>query len=218
MRDERHEHDERGIAIDQTLRALREIAAPEGIEARVAERLQARTAAAPAERVVAQAWWRGALCGAAAAMLVVGSMALVQHRLRAAPQGPQVSQAAPGGGIALRGGVVDADLAGGGARGGGGDGPCARPAVRVARLVAAALPGRASTEVRTSAAARQAPQLPLTEQERELVRLAQTADAKQLAAMDDETEARLGAQQAEEFKKFFTPPPSPPMPAMEVHE
>jgi hypothetical protein len=204
--------------IDQTLRALREIAAPEGIEARVAQRLQARAAMAPAERVVARAWWRGAACGAAAAMLVVGSMALMQHRLRAAPQRSHMSQAAPGSGTAAPGGVVAADFAGGRARGVVGDGPCARPAVRAARLVAAVLPGTASTEVRTLAVVRQAPQLPLTEQERELVLLARTPDAKQLAAMDDETEAKLGAQQEEEFKKFFTPPPSPPLPAMEVHE
>jgi hypothetical protein len=50
----------------------------------------------------------------------------------------------------------------------------------------------------------------LTPQERELVRLAQVTDPKELAAMTSEAKARADAQQTAAFEKFFTPPPPPP--------
>jgi hypothetical protein len=56
-----------------------------------------------------------------------------------------------------------------------------------------------------------APVLPLTAQERALVRLAQTADPKLLASLTPETQAKLEAQEADDYNKFFAPPPAPPM-------
>jgi hypothetical protein len=50
----------------------------------------------------------------------------------------------------------------------------------------------------------------LTPQERELVRLAQVGDPKQLSEMSFEARARLDAQQSAAFEMFFTPPPPPP--------
>jgi hypothetical protein len=52
----------------------------------------------------------------------------------------------------------------------------------------------------------------LTAQERELVRLAQTADPQLLAALAPETQAKLDAQETDNFNKFFAPPPVPPQP------
>jgi hypothetical protein len=58
-----------------------------------------------------------------------------------------------------------------------------------------------------------APVLPLTAQERALVRLVQTADPKLLAALSPETQARVDAQEADNYNKFFAPAPAPPQPA-----
>jgi hypothetical protein len=57
-----------------------------------------------------------------------------------------------------------------------------------------------------------APVLPLTAQERALVRLVQTADPKLLAALSPETQAKVEAQEADNYNKFFAPPTSPPQP------
>jgi hypothetical protein len=53
----------------------------------------------------------------------------------------------------------------------------------------------------------------LTDQERELARLAQTADPRLLTALAPETQAKLDAQETDNFNKFFAPPPAPPQPA-----
>ncbi len=58
-----------------------------------------------------------------------------------------------------------------------------------------------------------APVLPLTAQERALVRLVQTADPKLLAALSPETQAKVEAQEADNYNKFFAPPTAPPQPA-----
>jgi hypothetical protein len=58
-----------------------------------------------------------------------------------------------------------------------------------------------------------APVLPLTAEERALARLARTADPKLLAALSPETQARVEAQEADNYNKFFAPPPAPPQPA-----
>jgi hypothetical protein len=58
-----------------------------------------------------------------------------------------------------------------------------------------------------------APVQPLTEQERALIQLAQNADPKLLAALSPETQARIEAQEADNYNKFFTPPTAPPQPA-----
>ncbi len=95
------EHLNHDDAIDQTLAALKAAAPPEGMEARILQRLQQPVPAAPFRwrelltgSALATAWWRGALSGAATAMLIVGALLLAQHGLRARPH-PAVSQIAP---------------------------------------------------------------------------------------------------------------------------
>jgi hypothetical protein len=46
-----------------------------------------------------------------------------------------------------------------------------------------------------------------------LARLAQTADPRLLAALAPETQAKLDAQETDNFNKFFAPPPAPPQAA-----
>jgi hypothetical protein len=60
-----------------------------------------------------------------------------------------------------------------------------------------------ATEVETS---HPAPVMGLTAQERELVRLARTGDAKELVPLDPEMRAKAEAQDAAEFQKFFAEP------------
>jgi hypothetical protein len=55
--------------------------------------------------------------------------------------------------------------------------------------------------------------LPLTAQERALIELARTADPKMLVALSPETQAKVEAQEEDNFNKFFAPPPAPPQPA-----
>jgi hypothetical protein len=79
---------------------------------------------------------------------------------------------------------------------------------------------RAESYAENSAPSHPAPEMPLTAQERALVRLAQTADAKDVGTLDPDTEAKLEERDAAEFKRFFaplfTPPPTPP--ATETNE
>jgi len=195
-------------AIDKTLTALKRAAPPQGMEARILQRLQQQPAPAAPFRwrdlltgsALAAAWWRGALSGAVTAMLLVGALRLAQHTLRTRPAHP-VSQLA---------------------------------ATRA--LPPAALPVAASTPNATSrdtagcpthalvhrawmgsdasfAPSRPAPNLPLTAEERALARLVRTADPKLLAALTPETQARVEAQETDDFNKFFAPPPTPPQPS-----
>jgi hypothetical protein len=55
-----------------------------------------------------------------------------------------------------------------------------------------------------------APVQPLTAQERALIQLARTADPRLLASLTPETQAKVAAQQADDYNKFFAPPPAPP--------
>ena len=50
---------------------------------------------------------------------------------------------------------------------------------------------------------------PLTAQERGLLLLARTADPQQLAMLNSEAQAKAKAEDADQFEKFFAPPPQP---------
>ena len=50
---------------------------------------------------------------------------------------------------------------------------------------------------------------PLTAQERGLLLLARTADPQQLAMLNSEAQAKVKAEDADQFEKFFAPPPQP---------
>jgi hypothetical protein len=185
-------------AIDKTLAALNAATPPEGLEARIAARLQQQPAPTLPwhDRLIGYtlpaAWWRGAVTGAAFALLAVTAVLLLQHKTPS-PNQIAVTTNAP----------TPADLpvkvAGTPAT------PCASPAVFHQRTPTAPATETASTSHPISSG-------PLTTQERELLRLAQTADPKVLATFNSEHQAQLEAENAAQFKDFFTPAPRPPAP------
>jgi hypothetical protein len=195
------EHRNHDDAIDQTLAALKRAAPPQGMDARILQRLQQPVPAAPFRwsdlltgSALAGAWWRGAVSGAATAMLLFGTLLLAQHGLRA--RQPVVSQ------IAATRALAPVTL------------PVAASAPASAGCPTHAQIHRAWVGSSASfAPSRPAPVLPLTAQERALVRLVKTADPRLLASLEPETQARVEAQEAEDFNKFFAPPPAPPQPA-----
>ena len=195
------EHKPHDDAIDKTLAALKRAAPPDGMETRILQRLQQQPAPAAPFRwrdlltgsALAAAWWRGALSGAVTAMLLVGALLLAQHTLRTRPVHP-VSQLA-----------------------------AVRSLPPAALPVAASAPAGCPTHVQVHRAwvgsdasfapSRPAPNLPLTDEERALARFVRTADPKLLAALSPETQARVEAQEADNYNKFFAPPPAPPQPS-----
>jgi hypothetical protein len=96
--------------------------------------------------------------------------------------------------------------------------PCAQPAILHPHPLTgpatetASIPGSPAGSARWSGSSHPIPSSPLTTQERELIRLAQTTDPKVLATMNSEHQAQLEAENAAQFEKFFTPPPRPPAP------
>ena len=88
-------HDQHGMALDRVLEAMRDAVPPEGLEARIAQRLQqhaAAPAAAPfrwrnvfAISAPTGEWWRGAITGAAAVLLLTAAFALAGHLLQTNP-------------------------------------------------------------------------------------------------------------------------------------
>jgi hypothetical protein len=213
-----HQSDELDDAIDNALRALREAVPPEGIEARIANRL-AQTTLSQTEPA-ARGWWHGAACGAAAAAtLAAGLGLLLVHR---APVPPQSPQAASRPAVVPHNAPVPVDLVPAAAHR-----PESAPCTGSVRdraipiagpLPAAPLPTPEELRAEAMAPSRPAPALPLTEQERALLRLTRTADPAQLAALNEEAQAKLEAEDAAEFEKFFTPPPTPPQPSTQDNE
>jgi hypothetical protein len=203
-------------AIDKVLAALRDAAPPEGMESRIAARLEQHTNAQQAHarpnshwrslltgQSLAAAWFRGAATGVAFALLAVAAVLALRHT--PAPP-PQQTAAAPSPAHITP--VSEARTT-----------PCISPAVlRVHRAATTTAQPvlLAKARVDTAAPSHPAPPLPLTAQERELVRMARIADPQQLATINPETQAKLLAQQAAEFDKFFASQPAPPAPA--THE
>lgn len=72
------------------------------------------------------------------------------------------------------------------------------------RLIAAALPED------TAQVSHPAPPLPLTEQEKLLIRFAHRSNPNDLIEISNERKAARAEQEAAEFTAFFTPPPLPP--------
>ena len=213
MENEHRNHDD---AIDKTLAALKSAAPPQGMDARILQRLQQQPApAAPfcwrdllTRSALAAVWWRGALSGAAAAMLLVGALLLAQHTLRT--KQPAVSQHAPAHALTPVALPVTASAPA--------SAGCPTHA-QIHRAWVGSTTGetiqapvhRAQTLSSASfAPSHPAPELPLTAQERALVRLVQTADPRLLASLEPETQAKVDAQEADNYNKFFAPPPPPP--------
>ena len=194
--------DKHDAAIDKTLAALNEARPPEGLEARIQQRLRYHAAQASAGASTwgpVRTWWMGALTGAAVATLICG---VGWFGLRSRTE-HTVAQKAPTGHHDSR--VVNVA-----------NHPTETPAARPCPEPAGGRETRrahAPVLIRTvQESAKPAPRSKdeLTPQERELVRLAQVADPKELSAMTSEARARADAQQAAAFQKFFTPPPPPP--------
>jgi hypothetical protein len=195
--------DKHEAAIDKTLSALRKASPPEGMEARIHQRL--RYQAAHADGAVSdswrptRAWWTGVVTGAAVATLVCFAV-LLGLRSRTAMMPPNsassASRTAP---VAVSLHPTEPNSTT----------PCATPAMKResahrsgpqfvrAANEASKPPDRRSADV-------------LTPQERELVRLVHVADPKQLSEMSSEARAAADQQESAAFKKFFTPPPPPP--------
>ena len=208
------EHKQHDDAVDKVLAALREAVPPEGIETRIAQRLANHATATPASArdwlagsTSTGAWWRGAIAGAAAATLAICAVLLVQHRSRMAPAPLQTTAGntasrsfnpSPHATPASQSRVT----------------PCAHTTVFRVDTSLPVKPQedlRAQTNAEATAPSRPAPELPMTPQERSLARLAHTADPRELASLSPEIQARLEAEDAAEFRKFFTPPPPPPV-------
>jgi len=206
-----NEHDD---AVEKVLAALKTAAPPEGMEARIAERLrQHALAPPPAARwrnlllgsTPMAAWGRGVLTGAAMATLAACVVLVGQHRSQLIAVNSH--SAAITRSTAVNATPVSAPLTK----------PCAGPStLRVHTAVplpmAVPSPRLEIAHGERLASSRPAPELGLTTQERQLLRLTKIADPRQLATLNPETQAKLEAQQEAEFQKFFPPPPPPPEP------
>ncbi len=206
------QHNQPDTAIDKTLAALNAAMPPEGMEGRIAARIVAQPSPALSRwrdlftgYSLAGAWWRGALTGAAAAILAGCAVLLLHHHSQMAP--PQMMQnnaAAPHTATpvpATPAAQVKADTTRPAAN------PCPPapgPMLRHANSTAKPMLLRVAAPVHHPLLTE-----PLTAQERALLQLARTADPQQLAILNPETQAKLNAEDAAEFDKFFAPPPRP---------
>jgi hypothetical protein len=220
-RDGRDERDLRDDAVEKVLRGLREVAPPEGMQARIAQRLAAAAQDSGARATgfgwrslltgatQTRAWWRGAVSGAAVAMLVMCAAMFVLREARGrVDEGQRVAgaqQARAGGAVAA---VAEAT-------------PCAGSRYGFAKLRRDATAAKAGAVLEARA---EGPQLgrqqpladaPLTAEERGLVRLVQVADPRDLTTLTPEAQAELQAKEAAEFESFF---PTPPPPAKDADE
>jgi hypothetical protein len=203
-------------AVERALAAMRDAEAPEGMEARIADRLALHVSARDvagfrwrdifAGSALAGAWWRGAVIGVAVATLVLGLVWLAGHRGRSSAGQVAVRErvvAAVPPALAVKEDVRSV--------------PCFSPGVRVKGVVVRTSEGVrvVATKIETS---HPAPAMGLTAQERELVQLARKGDAKELVSLDPEMRAKAEAQDAAEFQKFFAEPPvvdAPPAPKVD---
>jgi hypothetical protein len=148
-------------------------------------------------------WWRGAVSGAAVAVLAMAAVMLVQHEARGRER---QEQRASGGGSVRSGGVVP--VAGGGVAVAAQARPCQSVGLLRARREMAVPSGET---VRTASVGRPQPlaDAPLTREERELVKLVQVADSRDLTTLNPEVQEQLQAKEAAEFESFFPTPPPP---------
>jgi hypothetical protein len=200
--------------VERTLAALRDAKTPEGMEARITQRLALHAASRDvagfqwrdifAGSALAGVWWRGAVSGVAVAMLVGVLVLLAGHRQVRPGVAVKERVAAAPPGVAVKQDVRSV--------------PCVSPGgMRVKGTVVRTSEGVrvVATKIETS---HPAPALGLTAQERELVQLARKGDAKELVALDPEMRAKAEAQDAAEFQKFFAEPVSadtPPAPKVD---
>jgi hypothetical protein len=207
-------------SIEKVLEALGRVAVPEGLEERVLLGMERRVALGSPEfrwKDVLRGpsvgiWWRGAVSGAAVAMLAVAVVMLTGHVLRGRSgqaNGADGKHAVVAAGKSLVTEPVMGKL-----------GPCAGPGrVREVAVVGIRSAGVGRVEVaRVQAPMRLeiAAAAPLTMEERELVRLARRADVRALGTLTPEAREKAEAEETAQFQSFFAPPP--PLPGDEVPE
>ena len=193
-------------AIDKVLAALRDATPPEGMDARIAARLeqcvqQAQPTPSRWRNLLigsspVAAWGRGALTGAAFALLAVAIIVALHHTPAPLPQ--QVTASSTRNPTTTPVSTSSRSAT-----------PCAHPAAF--RVATAAIPHAAETPwtediAENTAPSRPAPAMPLTSQERQLVRLVRTSNPNELAAISHESQAKQPAEDA----RFFAAPPPPP--------
>jgi hypothetical protein len=202
-------------AVDRALARLRDAEVPEGLEARIAARLESHTAVRDAAgfrwrdlfsgTAAAGVWWRGAVSGGAVAMLVVGLVWMAGHRGRSGAGEVMVRERVAAGPPAAVVGVARVK-------------PCASPGLMGVAHGVTRVRRDDGVRVASAETSHPAPAMGLTAQERELVQLARKGDAKELVSLDPEMRAKAEAQDAAEFQKFFAEPvrgEAPPTPKVD---
>jgi hypothetical protein len=216
------EHDEYGDALDKILAAARNAAPPEGMEARITDRLLQRQATAPpaspfrwrdafANSARTGEWWRGTISGAAAVLLMTATFLLAGRLLQTRPDRIPMARNSTDRSVATAGTYVTTSPYGIPASEARAQ-PCADPTMlRAANVVPTySTDGLGyETHLESEAPSQLAPPLPLTAQERAMIRLVQTASPRQLATLNPEEYANLEAQSALKFEKYFAPPAPP---------
>jgi hypothetical protein len=211
------ESDKNNEAVDKVLATLREATPPEGMGVRIAQRLQ-QSASAPqsapfrwryvfANSADTAAWWRGAIAGAATVSLIGGALLLASHLPRTRLDGESTTRNSTAHHTAPSATPVNTS-----SHGEAHAQPCAHLAVRQTASTASVYATgavTAETYSENAAPSHPAPEMPLTAQEKALLRIAQTSTPKQLAAIDPVEYANLEAQSALKFEKFFAPPAPP---------
>lgn len=201
-------------AINKVLGGLREAEAPEGLEQRVLRRVAELEATGPS-RVWTPAWLaipgrgRSLAYGLAVAAVIAGGIALVSVRRPA--HTPLQADARPQPSATIR--TTPAVSASTSRQ-------PTHPALRLTSapkatlrlkpLVAPEDAEEAQVLSDTLAASHPAPPMPLTEQERLLLRIAHTGDPQELVALNAELRDHARAVRDAEFQEFFPTPPEPP--------
>ena len=179
--------------IDKTLAAISNASPPEGLDARIRQRLQyhASEPSTPATWLRGRSWWSGMLAGAALAT-VVCCASFLGLRSRAVPY----TAVAPPPPSAIT--TVPASLP---------EKSCSSLTLEPA-VQPRSEPRRAPLLIHASVDVLRPDTL--TPQEQKLVHLVQVADPQQLAGMSSEARAQRDAQENAAFTAYFTPPPPPP--------
>jgi hypothetical protein len=211
--------------LEKVLNALGRAEAPEGLEARVVAGVERRMLAGRGSEVrwlemfagpVVGVWWRGAVSGAAVALLVVGIAAMVEGHFGRASRGGDARTAQV---VTPSGTPTDVAVLGV-ARREDSRVPCASSGVMRAlgAVPAASRPEQVQSGVEVADQPQTITERTLTAEERNLVRVARSADLQELAMLNPEMRERQAAEEAAQFKSFFaeqvkpaaTPPTATP--------
>jgi hypothetical protein len=205
-----------GEAIEKVLAGLRDAAAPDGMERRILAGLEERAAARSRSvwRWLLPVWTpanpaavRSLVCGAALAGVVVVALAIPAiRRLGHAPvQGRQQAgrNSIPAGAAALRASGAVAESARSALSRGGVRSIGKKEAERSAVGAEVVVDGDSAALEEMHAASYPAPPMPLTEQERLLLRLVHKDDPVELAMLDPKLRALQDLEDKAEFQRFF---------------